>query len=107
MNELQSLTQNQQLIGQMIKESRLKMGLSQLELAFKLGYDSPQQISLFERGLAKVPYATLGQLCGLIDLPERKIMQLLVTDFTEELKAQFKSAKKQSRQSGRSLKLSS
>ena len=42
-----------------LKEMRLKTGMSQWEVADKLGYSSPQFVSNWERGLSVPPIKTL------------------------------------------------
>lgn len=50
------------MIGQILKEYREKQGMTQLQVANKLGLDSMQFISLIEIGKSKVPFRTLGKL---------------------------------------------
>lgn len=69
--------------------------MTQMELATKLGYDSPQFVSLFERGFSKVPAETLGLLITLLELPEDKIFNLLITEHAEDLKRNLKAGKRQ------------
>lgn len=83
--------------SKLIKEHRIKSGLTQQELSQKLGYSTPQFISIIERGLSKVPLVTLGQLIVYIGLPEKKVTKLLMDEYTDYLKtemAQGKSFKK-------------
>ena len=40
-----------QVLGDYLQSKRMKVGLSQGDVATKLGYSSPQFISNFERGL--------------------------------------------------------
>lgn len=49
-------------IGLVIKKRRLELNMTQLELSKSLGYESMQFVSLFERGLSKVPINTLGKI---------------------------------------------
>lgn len=81
-------------IGAMIQEYRKSADLSQAELAEKLGYSTPQFISLFERGLAKVPIMTLGRLVKILDLPEKDIFKMLVNAFADELRKELESGKR-------------
>ena len=63
------------IVGEKIRERRIELGMSQAELAFKLGYKSQQAISLIELGkrsltpdqlleMAKVLGTTHGYLLG-------------------------------------------
>jgi transcriptional regulator with XRE-family HTH domain len=73
-------------IGALIKEYRLKAGLTQLELAHKLGYEIPQFISLIENGHSKVPLNVVAQLITLLNIPERHILNALVEAYETETK---------------------
>jgi transcriptional regulator with XRE-family HTH domain len=72
-------------IGSLIRMARESQRMSQIELAKKLGYSSPQFVSLFERGASKVPVETLGQILEILGLDERKFIKLLVTDFKKRI----------------------
>ncbi len=82
-------------IGSIIKEYRVKQKMTQMDLAKKLGYDTCQFVSLFERGLSKVPHETIGRLVRLLSLPEKKIAELLVKDYELELLKKLKFGKRQ------------
>jgi transcriptional regulator with XRE-family HTH domain len=62
-------------IGEQIKEARLKAGMTQLELSHKLGYDSMQFVSLFERNLSKVPLVVAGRCCVLLGMNLKKVIK--------------------------------
>lgn len=81
-------------IGQLIKQYREKMSMSQAELAEKLGYQSPQFVSIFERGLSKVPIESIGQISVILGIPEKKIKNMLLADFEAELDSRIKSGQK-------------
>lgn len=80
-------------LGQLIREYRLKAGMTQLELSQKLGYDSMQFVSLFERGLSKVPLKVVGKLIVILNLPEAKIKKHLIEQAENEIKSQIKEGK--------------
>lgn len=73
------------MLGQMIREHREKAGLTQLELAQKLGYESPQFLSLVEREVSKPPYIMLGKLVSIIGIPETKVTKHLTGEFLSEM----------------------
>ena len=81
-------------LGQIIRDYRLKKNMTQLDLAKRLGYDSTQFVSLFERGLSKVPFNVLGQLIVILGIPERKILNMLLGAYETELKARIDEGKK-------------
>lgn len=81
-------------LGQMVREYRLKANMTQLELANKLGYESMQFVSLFERGLSKIPLKVIGKLVVILGIPEKKITKNLVDIFTNDLNAQIDEGKR-------------
>ncbi|MCB0369651.1 MAG: helix-turn-helix transcriptional regulator [Bdellovibrionales bacterium] len=81
-------------IGKMIRDYREKKGLTQLELAEFLGYETSQFVSLFERGLSKVPMEVLGQLVIILGIPEKQFKGILIKDFEAEINARINSGKK-------------
>jgi len=81
-------------LGALIKEHRVRKNLTQLNLAEKLGYDSTQFVSLFERGLSKVPHNVLGQLIVILGIPEKKVLDTLMKAYEVNLKQEISSGKK-------------
>lgn len=81
-------------IGSIVRDYRTKAGLTQMELAEKLGYDSPQFVSLFERGFSKVPVDTLGQLISILGIPEKVVLGLLLSDYESEIKTKMAEGKR-------------
>jgi transcriptional regulator with XRE-family HTH domain len=80
-------------IGLLVREYRTKSGMTQLDLANKLGYESTQFVSLFERGVSKIPFETLGQLIVILGIPEKKILKALVDAYENEISARIQSGK--------------
>lgn len=76
-------------LGRLIKEYRVKKNLTQLDLSLKLGYDTPQFVSILERGMAKVPLNVVGQLIVLLGIPEKKITKILATAYLAEMNRQL------------------
>ena len=75
-------------IADMIRKARLKKGMSQLDLAKSVN-TSLQFIWIIEHGRSKVPLATIGPLCDILELPKRKIYLLLLNEFKDELDEAF------------------
>jgi transcriptional regulator with XRE-family HTH domain len=80
-------------LGMLVREYRIKADMTQLELAKKLGYDSVQFVSLFERSLAKVPLETIGQLIVILGIPEEKIRKNLIATYENEVRARIANGK--------------
>lgn len=82
-------------LGALVREYRHKKGLTQLELSQKLGYESMQFVSLFERGLSKIPLKVMGKLIVILGVPEKKVKGIIfdhvITDITEQIKVGKKS----------------
>jgi len=56
-------------IGLRIHRARENLGLSQEELARRLGYHSPATVSYFEAGARKISVADLRRIAGILGLP--------------------------------------
>lgn len=85
------------LLGNLIREYRQNKGMTQLELSKKLGYDSTQFISLFERGLSKVPLNVLGHVIVILGIPEKKIVDTLLKAYELSVKEEISQGKKVAR----------
>lgn len=77
-------------LGALVREYRLKAGMTQLQLSQRLGYESMQFVSLFERGLSKIPLKVMGKMIVILKLPEKKIVKKLTdavkTEVVNEIK---------------------
>ncbi len=88
------MKKQQMRLGSLIKEYRLKMGLTQLELATKLDYSIPQFVSLMENGHSKIPLNVLGKIISILSIPEKKALDLLVDIYKIEAKATISEGRK-------------
>ncbi len=86
-------------LGSLIRDYRIRCEMTQLDLAEKLNYDSAQFVSLFERGISKIPLETLGRLIQILAIPEKKVMQLMVQSFEIELSEKINRGKSAARKS--------
>lgn len=50
------------MIEKVIREKRLKKGLTQAELAAKMGYSTPSAVTMWENGERRVPSDKLPEL---------------------------------------------
>ena len=69
---------DRKVIGEYLKDARLKKGFSQIELSNVLGYESGQSISNWERGLGEVPIDKLGKIVRVLDIDEGKLVRLIL-----------------------------
>lgn len=76
-------------IGQFLKEKRESKGLTQAQVAEKLGYGSPQFISNIERGISRVPLKSLKSFMQVYDLDPEQIIELLLQEKKEQLRRQL------------------
>jgi transcriptional regulator with XRE-family HTH domain len=81
-------------IGQTVRNFREKKNMTQLDLAKILGYETSQFVSLFERGLSKIPMEVLGQLVIILGIPEKHFKAILLKDFELEISAKISNGKK-------------
>lgn len=88
------MNQTYQELGSLIRNYRQDKEMTQLDLAKKLGYDSTQFISLFERGVSKVPHNILGQLIVILGIPEKMVLQILIKDYETSLRSEISLGKK-------------
>jgi len=72
-----------------LKEKRVAAGLTQSEVARKLGYSSPQFVSNWERGLANPPVFVLRDLTKMYKVSADSMFDLLVDDVKNELHREF------------------
>ncbi len=84
----------------LLKEARLEVGLSQVDLADKLGYETSQFVSDWERGIHSPPVKNLYKICKLLGVAEQKVFDLFVEIAKEklavDLEKEFKKSKKRS-----------
>ena len=88
---------NHEVLGNTIKNYRVKAHLTQMDLAKKLGYNTPQFVSLFERGLSKIPLETLGSIIVYLKIPEKTVLSLLVQGYEQEVRQKISAGKKSAR----------
>lgn len=88
------MKKDQMHMGPLVKEYREKSGMTQLELARKLGFDMPQFISLMENGHSKIPLNILGKLIQVLKIPEKKALDLLVKVYVAEAKVEISAGRK-------------
>jgi transcriptional regulator with XRE-family HTH domain len=75
-----------EVLGEFLQTKRTKSGLSQGDVASKLGYSSPQFISNFERGLCAPPLNKLKQLVQLYDLNGEEVVRLMLKEQERHLR---------------------
>lgn len=77
---------SQKRIGQFLKQHRVKVGLTQSDVAQKLGYTSPQFISNIERGLCSAPVKHLKDFAKMYNLDTEELIRLLLAEHESQLR---------------------
>lgn len=84
---------NDNKLAQFLKEKRSQSGLSQKDVATKLGYSTSQFISNWERGISQPPIHTLRTLAQMYNVGAEQMFQVLLENtmiqVQEELKKKF------------------
>ena len=75
-----------EVLGEFLQAKRIKSGLSQGDVATKLGYSSPQFISNFERGLCAPPLNKLKLLVNLYDLNGEELVRLMLKEHEKHIR---------------------
>lgn len=80
-----------------LRECRMRSGLSQMQVARKLGYGTAQFISNWERGVSEPPLKALKILAKVYSVSVDDIFQVVlkttIEKVTEDLKTKFKETK--------------
>lgn len=74
-------------LGTMLKDRRIKRGLSQKEVSDELGYSSSQFISNWERGLCSPPLEALGALTKLYNIRRSELIDFMVNSYRQLITA--------------------
>lgn len=69
-----------QNLGRYLRTKRVSSGLTQAEIADRLGYSSPQFISNFERGLCSPPLKNLKVLVRLYKIDAQELIRLILDE---------------------------
>ena len=64
-------------VGALLKTARIESGLTQLEIAKKLGYSSSQFVSNWERGEALPPMDHFPKLASLLNITAKQLIDCI------------------------------
>lgn len=78
------------ILGEFLKEKRMKASLSQGDVANKLGYSTPQFISNWERGVSMPPINTLKKLGQLYKISADDLFEVTLAARVDEVKAELR-----------------
>jgi transcriptional regulator with XRE-family HTH domain len=84
------------ILADYLKEKRIASGLSQKDVASKMGYSTPQFISNWERGISQPPINSIKKLCEIYGVESEQLFEHSLSAtleiVTEELRKKFNSA---------------
>lgn len=80
--------------GSLIRERRQSLGLTQTQLSEKLGYGTPQFLSLLERDQCPIPFEVLGKLIVILGIPEDEVFNELIASYRTQIEAEIAVGKK-------------
>lgn len=88
---------NKTELSAVLKSRRTASGLTQNDVAKKLGYSSPQFVSNWERGLSCPPVSAISRLSGLYKVSEKELFELIleatVNRVEQSLRTEFKTVR--------------
>jgi len=77
-------------LAQFLKEKRTQSGLSQKDVATKLGYSTSQFISNWERGISQPPINTLRTLADMYNVAAEQMFNVLLEETMQQVQADLK-----------------
>ena len=86
-------SQSKEKICKFLKKKRLDVNISQKELSQKLGYESPQIISNYERGVCLPPISSFKPLLKTLGIEQGEFIQLYLNEFERSIQRYFKQKK--------------
>lgn len=81
-------------LSQFLRKKRIEMQMSQAELASMLGYNNPQFVSNWERGLAQPPMRQTREICNILKIDKRTVIDLIVNNFRQDVEDLFRGNQK-------------
>lgn len=72
-------------MARLLKNKREKLGMSQSEVAEKVGVTSGQFISNIERALCSVPIRKIYDVCKTLDIPKEQIKYAYIEDMSRTI----------------------
>lgn len=78
------------MFAEKLKKLRIEAGLSQRDVANKLGYSTPQFISNWERGISRPPVSALGTISSLYGESLDSLYSYCKADVLAEAERSFK-----------------
>ncbi len=84
------MQQDENKLAHFLKEKRTLSGLSQKDVAVKLGYSTSQFISNWERGISQPPINTLRTLATMYNVSAEQMFNVLLEETMVQVQADLK-----------------
>jgi transcriptional regulator with XRE-family HTH domain len=72
--------------GKLVRASRKKLGLTQMEISVQLGTSFPQFLCSIEAGKAKIPSNKIKDYAKALKIKPSQLIEAMTLDYVEELK---------------------
>ena len=80
-------------LGKILKKARIDAGLTQQEVAAKLGFKTAQFISNWERGISSPPLQNLNQIIDMYSMDSNSLLKALLQTQKQLLNIQYEQKK--------------
>lgn len=77
-------------IGSFIRYKRKEKGMTQFELAVKMGQFSSMFVSLIENGRVNLPLKHLVKICKILGIKKEAVISLLMNEYSLKIERAFK-----------------
>ena len=84
------MKQDTKLLANFLKTHRENSGLSQADVAQKLGYTTPQFVSNWERGISAPPFNALKKLAVLYKIDADELFNIMLENKIDEVTTDMK-----------------
>jgi transcriptional regulator with XRE-family HTH domain len=75
--------------SELVRKAREKKQITQTDLGQRVGFETGQMISNFERGVNSMPLPALKQVCKILGVSRDKMREAMIKDFEVSLKEKF------------------
>jgi len=77
-------------VSELIKVLRQKHGLTQIDVAERLGYSNAQSVSNWERGIQTPPIDFVPKLCKILKISKEEYKEVLIKAYKEKTESYLK-----------------
>jgi ribosome-binding protein aMBF1 (putative translation factor) len=77
-------------VASLVRNARIKTGVSQSFVATNIDYENGQFISNVERGLCSIPDTKINVLCKLLDIAPNELVDAMVADHRANIEKRMK-----------------